>query len=233
MNGAYLSTMHRTINILGAVLVAMLLIIFANTAHAQSFSCKAKSGVKVSVKLKDPKPKINHTKTLKYINNRAQHGGLRKANGLVLGLTHSAQISNLKFEFQVKTLGNRNCFNITNVNADFGHKELEVFIPREYHPGTCQYNTVMRHEKEHVRVNREGIRKYAKLLRKELEKAVYRYNPKQTKNPKTAQKEARNALGGAMRRVNKKFQNDITKKHAMIDKPGGPYDATGACRKWQ
>ena len=229
MNGAYLSIMRRTINILAVACI----FIWSSQAYAQTFTCEAKKSVKVSVKLKDPKPKINHTKTLKYINNRAQHGGLRKENGLVLGLTHSAQFSNMKFEFQVKSLGKQHCVNITKVNATFGHKALEVFIPREYSPGTCQYNTVMRHENEHVRVNREGVRKYAKLLRKELEKAVYRYNPKQTRNTKTAQENARKALGGAMRRVNKRFQKDIAKKHAVIDKSGGPYDASGACRKWQ
>ncbi|MEG3620246.1 hypothetical protein V5T82_17410 [Magnetovibrio sp. PR-2] len=221
--------MRRTIYSLAGILILAV----SSPAFAQSFSCNAKDGVRVAVTIKDPKAKINHTKTLKYINNRAKHGGLRTGKGMVLGLTHSAQFSNLKFEFQVRTLGNRNCFNITSVNASFGHKTLEVFIPREYHPGTCQYNTVMRHEKEHVRVNREGVRKYAKLLHKELKKAVSRYNPRQTKNPKTAQEDARKTLGGAMRRVSKKFQRDIAKKHAVIDKPGGPYDATGACRKWQ
>ena len=214
------------------VLPILVVTVLAHPVHAQTFRCKAKSGVPIAVELNDPKPKINHTRTLDYINQRAAHGGLRKENGLVLGLTHSAHGSNLQFEFQVQTLGEVSCFNISKVNADFGHQTLEVFIPREYPPGTCQYNTVMRHEKEHVRVNREGIRKYAKLLRKELEKAVYRYNPKRTQNPEAAQEDARQALGGAMRRINQKFQNDIAKKHAFIDKPGGPYDATGACRKW-
>ena len=221
--------MRRTINILAVVLALS----WPISPWAQSAACTPLKSVPVTVDLLDPKPKINHTKTLDYINSQAKHGGLRVQNGIVLGLTSRLSSSSFGVELSYQALGNQYCVNITKVNGKYGLKDLEVFVPREYYPGTCQYNTVMRHEKEHVRINREGARKYAKLFRKELAKAVYRFNPKQYKNLEIAKNDAQKALGGAMRRINKKFEVDLQKKHAIVDKPGGPYDATGACRKWK
>ncbi|MCW8915746.1 MAG: hypothetical protein OQK24_07815 [Magnetovibrio sp.] len=196
-------------------------------------TCEVPKKNVVHVRVLDPAAKVVQRETLNKINSKAKAHGLMKRNNLVLGLTHSEVETSMSMRLQHTRIGNMNCITIDEVKVRFGHKELDILVPREYAAGTCQYNVVMQHEKEHVRVNREGVRKYAKLMRRELEKVVARFNPRQASNVKAAQKEAKGILQKAMKRVGTKFQKEMKKKHAQIDKPGGPYDAAGMCKKWK
>ena len=222
MNRVYL-------HVFGAVLSAST-VLGASTAWAAM--CALQDSASIELRLIDPVPKLVRTSSLNQINSKAKAHGLLKRGNLVLGLTQSEVETSMNIQFRGLKQGAQTCLNVRRVEARFGHSVLTVQVPREYAKGSCQYTTVLKHEMEHVRVNREGVRKYARLLKRELEKAVARFNPRQVNSMKNGQAEAQRVLKRVVAKVTSQFHKEINTQHASIDKPGGPYDASGACRNW-
>lgn len=226
----YLKVMNYVSNQI-LILIALAAVAWP-TSQAQALTCKAQGAVKISVQTLDPAPKLNTRQNLKQINSKAKSHGLLKRGNMVLGLTQSEVSAAMRFYVSGPQGGGRACVNVDRVNATFGHKKLTILVPREYRRGSCQFKVVLQHENEHVRINREGVRKYAKILKRELVKVVRRLNPQHVSSLKQGQKQAERALQKVMKSVSARFNKEVRKQHARIDKPGGPYDASGACRKW-
>lgn len=210
--------------------LSALMMLGASTAWAAV--CAAPEIARVDLRLIDPAPKVVRSSSLHQINSKAKAHGLLKRGNLVLGLTQSEVETSMNIQFRGFKQDGRICLTVRQVDARFGHRVLAVQVPREYALGSCQYTTVLKHEMEHVRVNREGVRKYAKLLKRELERALIRFNPRQVNSMKRGQAEAQRVLQNVVTQVTKQFHKEINTQHASIDKPGGPYDASGACRNW-
>jgi hypothetical protein len=49
------------------------------------------------------------------------------------------------------------CLGVSKITVVIGYSRQEVFIPREYRQGTCEYQAVYNHEMEHVAVNRQVL----------------------------------------------------------------------------
>jgi len=216
---------HGTV-LLGAVLAFMV----SPDAHAAG--CKAPKDARVTVRLFDPQPRLVTTKSLKQINSKAKAHGLLKRGGLVLGFTQSKVEASMDMQFRGFDGGNVFCVNVTRIDATFGIRLHNIEMPREYARGSCQYKTVLKHEKEHVRVNRQGVRKYASVFKRELERVQKKINPLRVRNMKQGQVETKRILQKVLKSVTKRFNKEIKAQHAKIDQPGGPYDASGACRNW-
>lgn len=211
---------------------AMMISALVTPSGALAGICAAQGAASVTVELIDPQPKLVRSSNLRQINSKAKSHGLLKRGNMVLGLTQSKVGTSMNMKFRGLNRGNVTCLSIDRVEASFGHKILNVLVPREYARASCQYNTVLKHEMEHVRVNREGVRKYAAVLRHELERVLGRFNPRQVVNMQVGQADAKRVMERTVRTVTAKFEKEINAQHALIDKPGGPYDASGACRTW-
>lgn len=212
------------------VLLSASVVLGASTAWAAV--CALQDSASVELRLIDPAPKLVRTSSLNQINSKAKAHGLLKRGNLVLGLTQSEVETSMNIQFRGFKQGGQTCLNVRRVEARFGHSVLTVQVPREYAKGSCQYTTVLKHEMEHVRVNREGVRKYARLLKRELEKALAWFNPRQVNSMKSGEVEAQRVLKRVVTKVTSQFHKEINAQHASIDKPGGPHDASGACRNW-
>lgn len=216
-----------------AVCGAVVLAALSSSGPAYAEVCSVPNGVSVVVRLLDPKPNVMASSNLKQINSKAKAHGLSKQGSLVLGLTQSEVATSMNMRFRGQRIGLITCLNVDRIDASFGHSKLDVQLPKEYARGSCQYKTVLRHEMAHVRVNREGVRKYAQILKRALEKALSQFNPRQTANMQDEQEVAKATLQKTVEGVVAAFNKDINAQHAIIDQPGGPYDATGACRNWK
>ncbi|MBF0250872.1 MAG: hypothetical protein HQL35_09625 [Alphaproteobacteria bacterium] len=201
-------------------------------ALSASAACPAPPAPDVRVELRDPEPRIVRTDGLNQINATAKTHGLWQKGSLVLGLTQGEVESSMNAHFQILAGRGGTCLNVTRVRAVFGNQRLDVKLPREYAPGSCQYDTVLSHEMAHVRVNREGVRKYAAILERELREAATRISPVHGNDQKDAEARAHEALKTVMESVGRRFESETHAQHETIDRPGGRYDAQGACRSW-
>lgn len=216
----------RTLVLTGLVILA------APISFAQARTCQGLRQVQVSVQVLDPAPQLRTLQTLKQINSKAKTHGLLKRGNRVFGLTQSEFGTTMEFYVRGFEGGGRACVNVERVNVTFGHKKLAIFVPQEYPRGSCRYKVVLRHENAHVRVFREGVRKYAKILKRELNKAVKRFNPQKVRSMADGQKRAGRTLQKVIKSVVARLQKEERAQHARIDTPGSPYDSAGTCRNW-
>jgi hypothetical protein len=59
------------------------------------------------------------------------------------------------------------CFSVTRVGIRLGYS-FEILIDEKYKPGSCEYEAAVKHELEHVRIYREELEYYGKLIEEEL-----------------------------------------------------------------
>ena len=194
--------------------------------------CAAQYSTLVEVRLIDPAPKVVTTSSLHQINSKAKAHGLLKRNNLVLGLTQSEVETSLNIGFRGYPQGDRTFLTVDRVDVSFGPSVLDIPVSKEYALGSCQYTTVLKHEMQNVRVNREGVRKYAKILKRDLAKAMTGFSPRVVRTMQSGQAEAQRVLQKVVNKLTTQFHKEIDAQHALIDKPGGAYDASGACGNW-
>ncbi|MFC1672695.1 hypothetical protein ACFL12_00960 [Pseudomonadota bacterium] len=213
-----------------SVLTLVASLVFAGAAHAR---CPVPPHASITVRTLDPPPRIDTSKSQQQIDASANgHGVVRKKGAMVLGTTKSDITSSIQIEYQGQTINGRTCVSVTKVTAEFGHKSLIVNLPREYSRSSCEYKVVHRHEMAHVAVNRNGVRKYAAVLRRELAAEVTRLGAQQVRNPNDGRDLFQKRLAKVAKGVLKRFESEITSAHNKIDTPGSAYDANGACRGW-
>lgn len=223
--------MTKRIMSIGLVVLAVL-----GSPPAQALTCPAPPPAKVRVKLIDPAPRVTTNKNLKQINASASGHGLVGKGKRALGITESNLEASLNMNFVGQVLhrgqAKTTCVSVSRINARFGHKKLVVSLPREYPQGTCKFNVVYRHEMAHVDVARRSIRKYAILLRQELERAAQKNNPMNVRTMQVGSAAYQKRLHAVMASLSKRFEAETTALHGKIDAPGSVYAADGACRGW-
>lgn len=128
------------------------------------------------------------------------------------------------------------CVWFDEVRVDLTPASIEIFVPREYSEGSCEYNAVLAHESEHVRIHREHLELAAKEIEAALTSAKWlpaRGNPLEAAD--RAQAEA--ALNAKIRKVvtpvYEKYKEDLTAEQAVLDKPELYQWVSKRCAAWK
>ena len=94
---------------------------------------------------------------------------LHRTRGRPLGLTVAPFTGNIATSFRYSRVqGGGHCVWLVAATVTIGFKDLTVYLNRDYAPGSCQYETVLTHEMEHVNLSRDTVRKYLPKLRAKL-----------------------------------------------------------------
>ncbi|MGI9507276.1 MAG: hypothetical protein ACR2RE_29900, partial [Geminicoccaceae bacterium] len=64
-----------------------------------------------------------------------------------------------KFYYR-KAQGGGHCVALAEANFAVGYDDITIYISSEYPEGSCEYTSILAHEQEHVRINREILRAY-------------------------------------------------------------------------
>ncbi len=98
---------------------------------------------------------------------------LHLTRGKPLGLTVAPFTGQISTRFRyARAQGGGHCVWLNAATVTVGFEELTVYLNRDYAPGSCQYETVLAHEMEHVNLSRNTVRKYLPKLRAKLLNAV-------------------------------------------------------------
>jgi len=201
-----------------------------------AMACPVAPRPNVSIQVLDPAASIKTHKSLKQINASATGQGLVHKGSRALGTTQSEVEASMNMNFvgqkQIRGQQHIFCLNTKFVKARFGHSKLIVNLPREYRRGSCQYNVVHRHEMAHVDVNRQGVRKYAAILKSELERELQRIGTLQVKTMGRGTQVFEKRLKAVVVAVTNRFNSEVKRFHGKIDAPGSSYAADGACKSW-
>ena len=162
--------MRRT-GILAVAVVAAV----AWTSHAADAKCRApanKPKVRLDMLLGDLA--VNHglgRDQIKTLSDQVT-GHVQGPWHVPLGLTHGAISARYETTFAYGKDRGMYCVSLTEAEISVGLVELTVYVSNEYARGSCQYNAIHAHEMDHVKRDREVVKRYQERIRKALSRII-------------------------------------------------------------
>lgn len=218
----------------GVAAASALALAWLTAVPATAYQCPQPPDTRVHVNVKNEYAKVNyrfdHDRTAL---NKLATGMATTHKGSVLGLTVSRY--GLKTQTQqqlVKADNGLTCLWIRRVDATLYIPDTTIYIASNYKQGSCQYNAVLEHEQEHVRLTRNLLPGFSSRLEQELKAQLGRINPVVTRAPDNAsrivQREIEKSMGAFMQRL----ENERDRANAHIDTEAS-YNRTAArCPRW-
>lgn len=146
-------------------LIGAFILIFLNISSLHAQSCEPNKILPIL---------HTYTQSIEYMNDQSvqdlgdfRHGGEGHGD-LILGLAGghvSAQID-MSFEF-IPTDKNMFCIQISKMKADF-YAAPEIHIASNFKKGSCEYNSVMEHERRHVKILNTAFKEFVPQFREKL-----------------------------------------------------------------
>lgn len=213
----------------------LLLPLVAGQARAQQGAdCPpSRTPIKLNFKTLQPTPVHNHRLTIQGIANLLRlQGGAPPSGARALGVT----VTKTMFEVQGGSAAVRRgagfCAYLTSVDVDFGWRRVEVYVPSEFPKGTCEYNTVIDHENQHVAINRALLREFAPRMRARIEAILARTPPVFVRRPEGSADAAVAGLHAQLSGMLKEFEALHAQRNAAIDSPANYKALTAMCKDW-
>ena len=109
------------------------------------------------------------------------------------------------------------CVYLTSLDVDFGWRRMQVYVASEFASGSCEYNSMLYHENQHVAVNNGAVREYAPRFRAEIERILRVQQPAFAANPDNGMRTALKTVDSAMAVVFDQFQDTMAACNAPLD----------------
>ncbi len=179
MMDAMLEKRNLSWRIAGAVLLAS--VPLAGGASAADARCPSRPELLrpvVDVKTDVPRASYRYDLSIADLTRyKQQQGSNAGGHTRTLGLTYAMFETRFSFETLSQRVGRGYCHWVKRVDATLRIPQLQVFVARDYRPGTCQFHVVTEHENEHVRINQNLVTKFGPLLRYRVVDALHRGMP--------------------------------------------------------
>lgn len=205
-------------------------------AAAEGIGCPSSQSLRirpvVEVQTAVPTPQyrndVSRTKLTAMMQGPDSNG---RGHGTVLGLTYGGYQAKWSVEAYSMRQGQIHCHYLKKADVRLMMPSLQVYIASEYRQGSCQYQVVLNHENEHVRVNQYVIRKYVPIIRSALEREVHRLLPLASVNPNPAQA-IEEALNPTINSLLKDMYGERDRGNAGIDTNYQYQKASQQCNRW-
>lgn len=130
----------------------------------------------------------------------------------------------------------RSCVWLTKFVVDLTPAKAEVFVPREYPDGSCEFDEVYKHEHEHEEAHREALDEFSARLADAFAKADW-LPVAGAALEVSGEKEADERLDAAFEKIfapeRARFLEELQKKNAVLDLPENYRWVTARCRGWK
>lgn len=154
------------------IFVMVIFLIFSKGAFA--VSCPTPPKPKLNMSMTKTRTKFNFSKSLETLTKENITDSSKFAGWINEGIM-STKFPNYKISAKVggvsyEGLG-KACYWIEEINFDWV-LEPTIFIAKEYKRGSCKYNTIIAHERQHVEIDIAILKKYKNIIKKNLRKQV-------------------------------------------------------------
>ncbi len=157
----------------------------------------------------------------------------RKKGWHPIGLT----LTELQFrmDISVSTLSRPNkghCATVSAVKASLGYDKITVYVDKRYRKGSCQYLSVLEHEKEHVAIFRDTLTRYAPKVERRLNRAAAGLKPVSASSSDQAAEKLQKALQRQMEPLFKEMNRTLDRDNDRIDTSANYKHEQARCSKW-
>lgn len=158
-------------------------------------------------------------------------GGVRPQGLTAVG--HQLRFQSL---VDAETALGRTCVWFDQVTVDLTPSSIQIFIPKEYPDGSCEYEAILAHEREHERVHRETLTAAAADIHAALEAATWlpaRGNPLETGDRAAAEEELKAKIRRVVEPVHASYKEKLALAQADLDRPDLYQWVSKRCSGWK
>lgn len=184
----------------------------------------------IDVRVEIPTAPINRSLSIKQLGRKMIHG----PRSHVLGLTQSDLRVKTTGHYTTEKMGNKFCFSVRAIDVVLRYNTLQVYVAREYKPGSCPYRAILAHEREHVRIAREKLESYAPTVRATLTSYLIPTgnDPILIESPKAAKAKMQSITNELLNPVYQEMFKSLSKAQAVIDTPQRYLRVRNRCSRW-
>lgn len=191
---------------------------------AMATTCPNPPETIITVRPVSERPKVNNKKSKYELEDfdistvsPYSHNHLTQVNGLMRG---KAEIeTNVSVSWRTNQSTGKGCFWYQEIDVAIKLAPT-IYVASEIEPQSCMYDQVLKHEFEHVNIDRKLSNKYAKIFEQNLYNFV-RQNVKQTPQPAYQSTQIKDemvdALDREITRLNDQMQKERLTRQAQID----------------
>jgi hypothetical protein len=150
-----------------------------------------------------------------------------------IGLT----LTELQFRMQIRvnTLARADkshCAVLAAVDATLGYDRITIYVDRRYKPGSCQHQSVLDHEHEHLAVFRDTLAIYAPRVEERLGDAARRMKPVTARTAEEAAAKLQRALQREMEPLFNEMNRRLDADNGRLDSKTNYLSEQSRCSKW-
>jgi hypothetical protein len=212
------------------------LLMYETPVMAADASCPPYTrAIDVNFKTDAPRPSYDNSLNITGIRNLIQSHGMRPTGSHTeaLGVTFVTPSFGIEAHTQFEPRGQGYCVYLTQIDANFGFRSMDVYVASEYPPGSCEYNAVLDHENQHVAINNRNLRVTAPRVRAELERLLSLEKPVYASDGRDVTKERLAALSRAMDDMLNQFGDRLAQDNATIDTVDNYAAISDICKDWR
>jgi hypothetical protein len=132
--------------------------------------------------------------------------------------------------------GGPRCAWVDKLTVDVTPDKIEIYVPSEYPEGSCEYDQILAHERQHEDTHRDALAQAADEMRRALAKADYlpaRGTPLAVADRPEAERRIEEMIDKATKPVFAEFKEELRKRQAVIDLPENYRWTQQRCSNWK
>lgn len=192
--------------------------------------------VVVSLTRNDGEIRLDNRKSRAELQRMQQSRGKAGAFGAgwtPVGLTLTELKYAMKVRVEAVTSGqSRYCARLTEVSADIGFENMDVFVADKFKPGSCAFRSINDHELTHVAVFRETLDVYHPRMLRRLERTARSLGPVRASSPDAAARILQSKLRAAIDPLFAEMNRTMDRNNARLDTPERYRAEQSRCTDW-
>ncbi len=150
-----------------------------------------------------------------------------------VGLTQTELEFRMKVHINAVSAGaKRYCGSLDRVEVFLGYDDLIVYIAQKYHRGSCQYQSILKHENLHVSIFRDTLEHYAPRVENRLRQTAERLAPVLVSSAQQAASRLQAAMQRQMKPMFREINAALDRANAAIDTPENYKREQANCKNW-
>jgi TPR repeat protein len=174
--------------------------------------------------------RLHHNRSIAELGKAVIHG----SGSRVLGATATKIGVQPKVQYKAVPMGDTTCFWVHSIDVILRPSALDVYIAREYKKGSCPYNVILDHEREHVRVVRNTLERFTTSVRSALASPLIptALNPEVAVSPEAAKDRVETVVSRLIEPVVEVMEREYRKSQASLDTPKEYKRLRRRCSRW-
>ena len=178
-----------------------------------------------------PEPRIVAASEAEIRRRAGAAGQAAPSDAITRGLTVSETATETGYTLAKATLSDGiGCVALKGIEARVADRDVTVLVDRSYRPGSCERRAILDHEREHVRINAEALRRTGKLVEDQLEAVADRWGGRWLAPDQAPRIDE--AIGRAVSESTAAARGEAEARHRRLDTPESYAEVQERCGNW-